>query len=50
MWRVRYVLTALRLLARGRIRLRTFVRALREWPIAVAGRDGAYVLDPDHEP
>ncbi len=50
MWRARYLLTAIRLLLCARIRLATFARALRDWPVTVAGRGGAYVLDPDFEP
>ncbi|WP_454887268.1 hypothetical protein [Sphingomonas oryzagri] len=38
---------ALRCLLTGRIRVRTFVRALRERPIAVPGRGGNHILCPD---
>lgn len=47
MWKLKYVATAARLLVRGRIRFATFRMALREWPIAVAGKRGSYVLDPE---
>jgi hypothetical protein len=47
MWKLIYVATAIRLLLLGRIRFATFRMALREWPIAVAGKHGSYVLDPD---
>lgn len=42
-----YTRTALRCLLTGRIRARTFVRALRERPIAVPGRGGSHILRPD---
>ena len=47
MWKIRYMRTAASLLLLRRISFRTFRRALRDWPIAVAGSHGAYILDPD---
>jgi hypothetical protein len=47
MWKLRYAARATRLLLQGKIRWRTFRMALREWPIAVAGKGGSYILDPD---
>lgn len=47
MWRVKYVITATRLLLQRKIRWVTYRRALREWPPAVCGRGGSYILDED---
>ena len=47
MWKLRYFANATRLLFKGNIRWVIYRKALREWPVAVAGKDGAYQLDPD---
>ncbi len=49
LWTCRYTWNAACYLLRRRIRFRTFVMALRERPIAVAGKGGSYILDPDFE-
>lgn len=47
MWKLKHIVVATRLLLQGKIGWLSWRKALREWPIAVAGRDGAYILDPD---
>lgn len=47
MWKLKYIWTATKLLIQGKIRWEIYRMALREWPIAVAGKGGGYVLDPD---
>lgn len=47
MWRLRYFMAATRLLLQGQIRWFLYRKVLRELPIAVAGRDGAYQLHPN---
>ena len=47
MWKLRYVAKATQLLLQGKIRWVIYRKALREWPIAVAGKGGSYQLDPD---
>ncbi|MGE4410451.1 MAG: hypothetical protein AB7D33_07770 [Sphingobium sp.] len=47
MWKLRYFANATRLLFKGNIRWVIYRKALREWPIAVAGKGGVYQLDPD---
>ncbi len=47
MWKLRYTARATHLLLRGKIRWIISREALREWPIAVAGKGGSYQLDPD---
>lgn len=44
-----YVVNLLRLVLARRIHPRTAWRALQERPIAVAGRGGSYVVDPDFD-
>lgn len=39
----------LRLWATGKIGMRTAVYALREKPVAVAGKGGGYIIDPRFE-
>jgi hypothetical protein len=46
---MRYAFNVLVLLMQRRISLQTFRYALRERPVAVAGRNGGYVVDPDFE-
>ena len=46
MWRLRYIARATRLLLQGKIRWVIYRKALREWPISVAGKGGSYQLDP----
>ena len=47
MWRVKYVTTATRLLLQRKIRWVIYYKALREWPPAVCGYRGSYILDED---
>lgn len=47
---LRYVFSAARLWAARKISLGTLRHALRERPIAVAGRGGSFQIDPDFEP
>lgn len=47
MWKLRYALIATKLLTLGKIRWPIYCMALRNWPIAVAGKGASYVLDPD---
>ncbi|SOE91500.1 hypothetical protein SAMN05446927_8429 [Caballeronia arationis] len=46
---MQYAFNVGRLLLRRRITWQTFKYSLRERPIAVAGRAGSYVVDPDFE-
>ncbi|WP_157055989.1 hypothetical protein [Candidatus Burkholderia verschuerenii] len=46
---MRYAWAAFTLLATRCISARTFFKALREKPIAVCGKGGSYVVDPDFE-
>lgn len=45
--KLKYVLRATRLLLTGKIRWEIYRWVLREWPPAVAGRGGSYILDDD---
>lgn len=45
LWRAGYVGNLFLLLVTGRIDVPTAFYALREWPAAVAGKDGAWVID-----
>ncbi|MBB5707337.1 hypothetical protein [Sphingopyxis panaciterrulae] len=47
MWQRIYVVVAMQLLVFVRIHFATFRMALREWPVAVAGKQGSHVLDPE---
>lgn len=47
MWKLKYAATATRLLLQRKIPFRTYCRALRNWPPAVPGRGGSYILDPN---
>jgi len=47
MWKLRYAASATRLLVQAKIRWIIYRKALCEWPIAVAGKPGSYILDPD---
>ncbi len=44
---LRYALNLLPLVLARKVWVRTAWRALREHPIAVCGRDGSYIVDPD---
>lgn len=44
-----YFVNVIRLVAARRITLATAIYALRERPIAVAGKRGGYVVDPNWE-
>lgn len=46
---MRYVLNVVTLFLRREIDWRTLRYALRERPVAVAGRRGGYIVDPDFE-
>jgi len=46
---MRYAINVGRLLLRRRITWQTFRYSLRERPVAVAGRAGGYVVDPDFD-
>lgn len=47
MWRVKYVVNATKLLLQRKIRWEIYCMVLREWPPAVCGRGGSYILDED---
>lgn len=48
-WRLDYLAAATCLFVTRRIRLRTLCHGLRHYPVALAGRDGAYIVDPSFE-
>lgn len=45
LWRAFYVGNLIWLLVTGKIEFRTVLYALREWPAAVSGKNGAWVID-----
>lgn len=49
MYLANYFFNAFQLLLERKISYLTFRMALRQRPIAVAGRHGSYVVDPDFE-
>ncbi len=49
LYAIRYTFNAASLLCRRKIRWQTFLRAVRERPLAVCGPRGSYVVDPDFE-